>query len=128
MGMAALMDAIAQEVDRKARLCVMASMLYYGLNVTMMPDTAYDQMAKYVSDNWKKLTPLRQWQLGTAEEIAASGFRAKVTLLAADACVDWMLRHGVPLSGQVTITRPWRMVRESNMRFLFPDEFTWRTQ
>lgn len=122
------MERITLEADFKARQCVMASMLYYGLDVSFMPDTEYDKCATFVAEHWKLLTPLRQWMVGKPEDITTSGFRVKVTLLAANASVEWMILHKIPMPSKppITITRPWRHDKRQGLRYLHTNEFSWR--
>lgn len=122
------MGTLQQEVDLKARLCVMASMLYYGLDVTMMHDSEYDKLATFVSKHWGLLDQFRQWQVGTAQEIAASGFQCKVTVLAADACLVWMAQHKLHIPGPLCISRQWRVDPEQDVRYLNTNEFLWRSK
>lgn len=114
--------------DLAARQCVMASMLYYGLDINIIPDAEYDRLSKLVASHWDKLTPMRQWMVGKREEIAASGFQCKVTVQAANAAVTWVLSRNIPLYGRVFITRPWRNDRRQGLRFLHTNEFTLRSE
>ena len=127
-------DIQAALADHAARKCVMASMLYYGLNTIMMGDTDYDKLAKFVSDHYDLLTPIRQWMVGSAEEIRASGYQCRVTVQAADACAGWLARNG-RLIGTISIARPWRVVKQRaldlggiGLRYLRPNEFQWSNQ
>lgn len=116
------------EADLKARLVVIASMLYYGLDVTFMPDTLYDKMSSFVSDNWHRLSPLRQWQVGSREEVRTSGFQCKVTHLAADSAVEWMIKNRIPMQSPlpIIITRRWRSDKRQGLQYLHTNEFSWR--
>lgn len=112
-------------LDLAARKCVMASMLYYGLDVSIMSDHEYDALSKLVAKHHKHLTPLRQWMVGRPEQIASSGFQCRVTLLAADAALLWASRMGHKLQHGVQITRPWRTDKRQGLRFLHTNEFQW---
>ena len=81
-------------IDFAARKVVIASMLYYGLDEEFMPDPDFDQLCKRLANEWEGLTSLRQWQLGSPEEIAASGFHVKVTWAAESAAVSWLHDRG----------------------------------
>lgn len=119
-------DNFAPSVDLAARQCVMASMLYYALDVNVMSDHDYDRLSLLVSTHHKLLTPLRQWMVGKAEEIRSSGFQCRVTMLAADAALNWIASKGMSLRDGVQITRPWRNDKRQGLRFLHTNEFRWR--
>ena len=79
--------------DLKARKIVVASILYYSFNESMMADEKFDKLCVEVVEEWDQLPPLRQWQLGSAEEIKASGFHIKATTLAVDSSISWLASH-----------------------------------
>jgi len=80
-------------LDLCARLIVVASYLYYRHDVSMMSDGEFDKMCQRVADNWDHLDPVRQFMLGSPEEIRASGFHVKVTVVAERAAWSWMDLH-----------------------------------
>lgn len=68
----------------------MASFLYYSLDKSIIPDSEFDAMCKRLSDNWDDLDRLRQWQLGSAKEIRASGYHVKVTHATIGGALSWL--------------------------------------
>ncbi len=86
-------------LDLAARRVVMASMLYYGLDVSMMSDGEFDALCKRLSDNWKDLSPQRRFALGSAEKIRASGYHVRVSTIAQDAAINWMIQNGIYVPG-----------------------------
>ena len=90
-----------------ARRIVVASYLYYRHDCSMMLDGEFDSLCKRVADRWRELEPLRQWQLGSAQDIRASGFRVKVTRAAEGAAWDWMREERVAIDRAKCITS-WR--------------------
>ncbi|MBT1154431.1 hypothetical protein J1C56_02380 [Aminobacter anthyllidis] len=102
----------------------MASMLYYGLAETTVSDGEFDEWCKRLAAEWDDLEPIRQWQLGSPAEIAASGFQIKVTTAAAEAAIRHLrsVRPGLP---PVVMTRGdgWRWGEEHRVRYLNTYEF-----
>lgn len=68
-------------LDHKASKLAVASLLYYGADQSYMTDADYDKMALEIAENWNQLSDFRKWQLISPENIKASGFRIKATLL-----------------------------------------------
>ena len=84
------------EIDGVARQVVCASLLYYSLDIPMLEDGEFDRMCCLLHDLWEDLSPIRQWQLGSAEEIRSSGNFTKATMAAAYASAQWMEDKGFP--------------------------------
>ena len=95
--------------DLTARRVIVASLLYYGMDLALVDDATYDEMANRVADQFGRLSALRKWQLGSAQAIRASGYQCKVTQAAAAAAVIWAEQHHptgiVPYAHR---QRPWR--------------------
>ncbi len=72
----------------------MASMLYYGLDESVIPDSEFDDMCNRVADNWKDLSKQRQVCLGSPDKIRTSGFHVRVTTLAEHGAVSWLQSLG----------------------------------
>lgn len=70
---------VDQALDLTARQVIVASILYYAADETFAPDCDFDNACLRLADQWPQLSPIIKWQLGSAEEIAASGFHIKVT-------------------------------------------------
>lgn len=94
-------------LDLAARRVVMLSMLYYGLDVSLLPDTEFDLMCKRLSDEWDELDPFRQWQLVNRDDIRASGFHTKVTPAAAYGAISWAKSLGHLQGLEVCQTQDW---------------------
>lgn len=69
------------DVDLAARKILVAAFCYYELSESVMSDGDYDALSNYVADNWNALHPDRQFCLGDAESVRASGHRFKFTTL-----------------------------------------------
>lgn len=76
-------------IDLVARKVLCLSVLYYSLDVSLVPDHEFDQMCKRLSEEWDDLTPFRQWQLEPREDIRASGFHVKITPAALHSAIHW---------------------------------------
>lgn len=67
-----------EDPDLVARKLLVAAFLYYVLDEPItMSDGEYDKMSIYVSKNWSKLHPDRQWALGNPTEMRSSGMSFK---------------------------------------------------
>jgi hypothetical protein len=75
-------DISLEAMCRKITLC---SILYYGLNATSpLTDSEYDEMSNHIADHWDELPEVWQWKMGSAEDIRATGFHIKCSLLDLD--------------------------------------------
>ena len=93
----------------------MASVLYYGLDVSLMPDAEYDQLSKRLAAEWDDLSPIRKWMLGSAAEIAASGFHVNATEAAISSVASL-----VPF--RINRNRKWRHSKVHRVDYLKPNE------
>ena len=71
--------------DLAARKLIVAAYLYYVLDSPTISDHEYDQLSVYVSQHFKKLNKIRQWQLGSANDIYSGGSHIKFTVMAVNA-------------------------------------------
>ena len=69
--------------DLAGRWVIMLSHLYYDRAVSIIPDFEFDRLCRYVSDHFDEISPVVQWQLGSAEAIKSSGFHVKITCMGA---------------------------------------------
>ena len=112
------------EPDLAARRLLCAAMAYYALDDPLIEDSEYDDLSEFVSQGWEGIEPIRQWQLGSAEEVLASGYHFKITRLTADATVAWMETKRAdlkPLGSSPYVvfhTEPWRRSKELNLDWL----------
>lgn len=60
-------------VSQAGRWVLMLSHLYYDRGVSLVDDATYDEMCRQVAEHFDNLTEHLQTQLGSAEEIAATG-------------------------------------------------------
>jgi len=60
-------------VSQVGRWVLMLSHLYYDRGVSLVDDAIYDEMCRQVAEHFDNLTEHLQIQLGSAEEIAATG-------------------------------------------------------
>lgn len=81
--------------DLAARKILMASHLYYDHSLSIMTDAEYDEMSRYVAENYDLLDPVRMWQLEGPEELRDTGQGFKFTTQAVYAAHHWWARnHG----------------------------------
>lgn len=110
-------------LDLAARRVVMASLLYYGLNIPMMPDGDYDALAARVAEEHALLTPLRQWMVGKPEEIAASGMQCNVTSQAVSAAIAWATENfPTGITPYANLTGHWRTSKRFELKFIHTNE------
>ena len=67
-------------VDLAARKVIVAAYLYYVLDGPTMSDAKFDELSRFVADHWEELSELRQWQLGSPDELRASGGHIRFTV------------------------------------------------
>lgn len=86
------------KADLSARQLVMSAFLYYRLSSPVLTDAAYDKLSIKVAKAWDVLSPLRQWQLGSPEDLQATGSHIKVTTMAMHGALAWLKakRKGKP--------------------------------
>lgn len=75
--------------DYLARMVIIHCCLYYHYNDEILPDTEYEKLVHQVIERWDELDPIRQWQLGSKEDIHASGFRVIQTQLSASGALSY---------------------------------------
>lgn len=104
-------------IDLKARQVIMASWLYYEKDISLISDAEFDALCKEVATELEwfdamgecEIDPVRRLQLGTAEDLKASGFHIKVTQLSVAGACSWYLSKNrrakpidpVPFGGKV---------------------------
>ncbi|WPM81348.1 hypothetical protein R5W60_06650 [Brucella pseudintermedia] len=81
-------------LDFAARKVIMASMLYYGLEESVLSDHEFDALSCRVADNWEELAPQRKFCLGSAASIRTSGFHVRVSTIAECAAISWLKALG----------------------------------
>jgi hypothetical protein len=82
-------------------------MLYYGLAKPLVSDSEYDDMCKVLSTNWKHLSPVHQFCLGSAKKIAATGMHVKITSAAEGGTIDWLRSNGIHKEVIATASAKW---------------------
>ena len=75
--------------NQAARLLIMSAYLYYCCDSPVIDDGDYDKLSEYVAKNWNKLSEQMQWQLGSAEDIRATGSGILITQMGQDAAHHW---------------------------------------
>lgn len=78
-----------ESLDLCARKVIMSAMLYYSLDAPVLSDQEFDAMCKRCIDNWEDLSPLRQFQLGSPEELATTAYQVKITHAGVHGALDW---------------------------------------
>ena len=88
--------------DLKARRVLMASWLYYEQSVSVITDAEFDRLCQEVADEleWGEamgecdIDPLRVFQLGTAEELRATGCHVWLTYATCGGAISWYREVG----------------------------------
>lgn len=75
--------------DLAARRVLMSCYLYYARDVSVLSDRDYDALTLMVGERWDEVEPIRQWQLGSPAEIAATGYHVKITSLTIAGAEAW---------------------------------------
>ena len=89
--------------DLKARRVLMASWLYYEQGVSVISDAEFDRLCQEVAEEleWHEATcppegpcecdidPIRVFQLGTAEELRATGCHVWLTYSTVGGAISW---------------------------------------
>lgn len=70
----------------------MSSYLYYRRFSPVIADMYYDRIALEVVKEWNNLDSLRKWQLGSIEELKATGHHFKITASTENAAIAWHLK------------------------------------
>lgn len=105
--------------DLAARKVIVASYMYYMFDAPPLSDGEYDALCKIVADNWDQLDPVRQWQLGSADEIRASGFGIKHTAYSvAAAYALYFETHGKPPSFPWPAPKRWKRDKVMKLRYV----------
>ena len=79
-------------VETAARRVLVASLLYYRHDLSVVNDAEFDDECAFLARRWSALPALLQWQLGSAEAVAASGFRCRVTMATEGGARAWASR------------------------------------
>lgn len=104
-----IIPRLAENPDHAARRVLMSCYLYYRRATHVLPDGDYDALVEYTARNWNRLHPTRQWQLGSPDEIRASGHAAKITSLVEHAACSWHERVFGHIPGEYAIgDNEWR--------------------
>ncbi|WP_316172951.1 DNA ligase LigA-related protein [Bradyrhizobium sp. SZCCHNRI2049] len=103
--------------DLAARKLIVAAYIYYCLDHNIMSDHEYDALSNFVADHWDELDPVRQWQLGSPEQIRASGFHILYTVLAVDAARQAFHEHTGRYPHQ-RIPGRWKRNKELGLRYV----------
>lgn len=75
--------------DLIARRVVMSAFLYTELNSPVLSDADFDRSCQRVAERWQDVQPIRQWQLGSPENILTTSQHVKITRQSLDAAVAW---------------------------------------
>ena len=76
-------------IDGLARRVLMASWLYYRHDISVISDDEFDRSCQRLAFRWLALSPFLQWQLGSAHEIATSGYHCKITAPTEGGAIYW---------------------------------------
>lgn len=95
--------------DRAARLVILSGFLYYRHDAPVLSDAEYDRLVDAVVMDWDQLDPARQWQMESAEAMAATGFHMRITQHGEAAAFRWYSHcTGKVLQGARLGAEDWR--------------------
>lgn len=77
-------------LDLCARKVIMSAFLYYSLDAPKLSDAEFDALCKRCIEEWDQLSPLRQFQLGSKEDLATTGYHIKITYAGVYGALDWV--------------------------------------
>jgi hypothetical protein len=109
-------------LDLIARRVVMASVIYYGLDQSIVSDQQFDHWCKKLYRLWFRLDNFRQWQLGSREEIITSGFHVKVTWASLGGTTSWLESLGLS-TGPIVPIKDWQWSKKRQVHYLSPSDF-----
>jgi len=103
-----------------ARRVIMASYIYYRHSETIVSDRKFDRWCQIVADEWDDLDRFLRWQLGTPQDIRATGMHVRVTLLAEHAAFAWFKeRMGYRLKSSNAVAEDeWRWSEKRQVRWV----------
>lgn len=88
----------AKKADRKARMFILASHLYYDLGVSIMSDSEFDFLGREVAYNWSVLSSARKFTLGgDPTSLVYTGCCVKITLWVVEAAKSWAAENKINL-------------------------------
>lgn len=62
-----------------SRKVIVSALIYYSFDSSIITDSSYDRLVDKVCEGWDQLPIIRQWQLGSPEELHTSGYHIKST-------------------------------------------------
>lgn len=80
-----LPDAVTGHPDHCARWVLMTAHLYYDRGESLISDELFDALCRRAAEGWDELMPIRQEQLGSAEDILVTAHHVKLTHLSVSA-------------------------------------------
>ena len=60
-----------------ARLVILSSAAYYGLDTPLVSDAQFDEWCRRLHDEWDDLDEITRWKLGDPHSIHTSGFHIR---------------------------------------------------
>lgn len=109
-------------LDLTARRVIMCSLAYYGFDRPLASDRQFDKWCEALAGRFDELDRVRRWQLGSAEEIAITGYHVRVTQAALHGTLSWFDHNGNP-PGKVIVTKPWKRSKRYNVDYLGVTDF-----
>jgi hypothetical protein len=65
-------------IEDVAKMVIVTSAAYYGLDESLIPDHEFDGYCQRLHDEWEDLSRVTQWKLGDPQSIHASGYHVKL--------------------------------------------------
>lgn len=115
-----------ESLDLIARKVLMTSFLYYSLDELLVSDEQYDKWCKRLSKRWYKLDRIRQWQLGSPEEIRTTGYHVKVTHSTIGGALAWMMKKKMYKNRPVLYNKEWNYSKRYQVQYLTASDFKYQ--
>jgi len=128
------LPGMEKTVSLVARRVIVTSAAYYGLDVSLVPDTTFDLWCKRLHDEWDDLDGLTQWKLGDPQSIRTSGFHCRLTEVDAGGLVSWLKQEkqyrwliNAPRHRETDkkIVKLYAPTGASSFRYMRASEFSW---
>lgn len=111
-------------LDLVARRVVMASFLYYSLDTSIVDDKTYDKWCRRLARRWDSLSRFHKWQLGSPEDIKATGYHVRITHAALGGARAWLQAEGIPVNRKFLYSTPPEYSKRYRVQWWYAGAFT----
>lgn len=79
-------------LEAVARVVLITSAAYYGLDESLIPDSEFDAHCKRLHEEYDDLDRVMRWKLGDPQAIRASGYHVKLSEKDLGGLAEWLRR------------------------------------